>query len=244
MATVADKRRQKKGIGAQNRAGVVSAPNGDRWKGQTIRRNARRDASGSNMTPRLQTIVEKFPDVQRPEQIHALVDTLRATYDLDHAIYYALSLGGDRAGEEYGAMTYSPDWHTHYEDAGYRFSDPAVKSMLGGSLPVDWSGLDWTDRAARRLKDESIDTGVGNLRRNANQAVRDVLDHQAMPGRDVGQADLRNLARHAVGGAPHPPARPGHLRGAYGLLRPVPFAEGKGRDFNDLRRTSPGPDRP
>ncbi len=114
------------------------------------------------MTPSLQTVVEKFPDVQRPEQIHELVDAIRATYDLDHAIYYALSLGGDRAGEEYGAMTYSPDWHLHYEEAGYRFADPVVQSMLGGSLPVDWATLDWTSRIARRIKDESIDTGVGN----------------------------------------------------------------------------------
>ena len=59
-------------------------------------------------------------------------------------------------------MTYSPDWHLHYEEVGYRFTDPVVLSMVNGSLPVDWSGLDWTGRAARRLKDESIDTGIGN----------------------------------------------------------------------------------
>ena len=152
----------KKGRDAENHAWVANAQRGDRLADQPNRLTVRRDASSSNMTPRLQTVVEKFPEVQRPEQIHALIDTLRAAYDLDHAIYYALSLGGDRAGEEYGAMTYSPDWHTHYEDAGYRFSDPVVKSMLGGSLAVDWCNLDWTDRAARRLRDESVDTGIGN----------------------------------------------------------------------------------
>ena len=51
------------------------------------------------MTPSLQRVVEKFPDVRSPDQIYALVDTLRATYDLDHAIYYALLLVGTARGK-------------------------------------------------------------------------------------------------------------------------------------------------
>ncbi len=114
------------------------------------------------MSYRLQEIVEHLPKAATAEGLKRLLFKIRRSYDFDNAIYYALSLGGNRAGEEFGAMTYSPDWHLRYEEANYRFVDPTVQAMLGGFAPVDWRDLDWSDPACRRLLAESEEFKVGS----------------------------------------------------------------------------------
>ncbi len=115
------------------------------------------------MSERLQEIVELIPKAISSEGIRRLLLRMSRAYDLDHAIYYALSLGGDRAQEEFGAMTYAPEWHARYEEAGYRYVDPTVQAMLRGFAPVDWSTLDWSEPGARRFLDEAKGFDVGAM---------------------------------------------------------------------------------
>ena len=114
------------------------------------------------MTNRLQEIVEDLPERAEPEAMTRLLERLKSAYDVDNAIYYALSLGGDRAGEEFGAMTYAPEWHQRYEDVNYREVDPVVQAAAHGFAPVEWRRLDWTGRPIRRLLAEAHEFRVGN----------------------------------------------------------------------------------
>ena len=114
------------------------------------------------MNERLQSIIEMMPAIATAEQMTRFLRRFKNVYDFDNAIYYALSLGGDRAGEEFGAMTYPAAWHQRYEDVRYRDFDPVVHSALGGFAPFDWASLDWSGRPVKRLLSEASEFRVGN----------------------------------------------------------------------------------
>lgn len=116
----------------------------------------------ARMNDRIQTMVDSLPGEVDSASMSQLLDKMRATYDIDNAIYYALSMGGDRAGQEFGAMTYKEEWHQRYEDSNYRHVDPAVQAAVTGFAPVDWRNLDWTGRPVRRLLSEAHEFRVGN----------------------------------------------------------------------------------
>lgn len=118
--------------------------------------------TGTQMHHRLQSIVEAIPTVADPDDLNRLMRQIRKHYDLDNAIYYALSLGGDAAGQEFGAMTYAPAWHQRYEDVRYRDLDPVVTAASVSFAPIDWRHLDWTGRPVRRLLAEAREFRVGN----------------------------------------------------------------------------------
>jgi len=111
---------------------------------------------------RLQTIVEAIPEVADQAELNRLLRLVRSAFDLDNAIYYALSLGGDMAGREFGAMTYPSKWHERYEDVRYRDLDPVVVNSATTFVPFDWRTLDWTGRPLRRLLSEAKEFRVGN----------------------------------------------------------------------------------
>ena len=114
------------------------------------------------MHERLQSIVEAVPSITDAGTLRLFLDRVRALYDMDNCIYYALSLGGPKAGCEFGAMTYDHAWHQRYEDVRYRDCDPVVLSAVGGFAPINWNDLDWTGRPVRRLLSEAREFRVGN----------------------------------------------------------------------------------
>lgn len=81
---------------------------------------------------------------------------LRDLYGLDHVVYHWV----DSAGEQYGCGTYSDDWVQRYLDQGYLRIDPVIQGCYQRFHPVDWKRLDWTSKAAREFRRESIDYGV------------------------------------------------------------------------------------
>lgn len=114
------------------------------------------------MGDRLQSVVDSLPEVMTAEGLQRLLRRVRDAYDLDNAIYYALSLGGDLAGAEFGAMTYPEAWHRRYEDVRYRDFDPVVRAALTGFAPFDWGRLDWSARPLKRLLSEAREFRVGD----------------------------------------------------------------------------------
>lgn len=114
------------------------------------------------MSDRLQTIVESLPETEDAASLGRLLRRMRGLYDLDNAVYYALSLGGERAGEEFGAMTYDPAWHQRYEEVRYRELDPVVRAASLGFAPIEWRRLDWTGRPLKRFLSEAQEFRVGN----------------------------------------------------------------------------------
>ncbi|MEM6439664.1 MAG: LuxR family transcriptional regulator [Pseudomonadota bacterium] len=114
------------------------------------------------MDERLQSLVEETPAISSQAELTRFLRHVRRAYDLDNAIYYALSLGGEKAGEEFGAMTYPAAWHERYEDVRYRDCDPVVIASTATFAPFDWRTLDWTGRPLRRMLAEAKEFRVGN----------------------------------------------------------------------------------
>lgn len=92
------------------------------------------------------------------EQIHGLVVSLRDRFEVDHAVYHWVSADG----EQYGFGTYDPVWVKHYVDKEYLRVDPVVLGCFQRFHPVDWKTLDWTSKAARAFRKDSVDHGIGN----------------------------------------------------------------------------------
>ena len=114
------------------------------------------------MHERLQSLVEGTARIDSQAGLMRFLKQVRRAYDLDNAIYYALSLGGEKAGEEFGAMTYPMAWHERYEDVRYRDCDPVVIASTTTFAPFDWQTLDWTGRPLRRMLAEAKEFRVGN----------------------------------------------------------------------------------
>ena len=113
------------------------------------------------MSERLQSVVQAVTEATTPAGLDRLLERIRALYDVDNAVYYALSLGGAQAGREYGAATYAPEWSVRYEDAGYREVDPVVHGAVSGFVPIDWGTLDWTGKQLQRFRSEAKEHEVG-----------------------------------------------------------------------------------
>jgi DNA-binding CsgD family transcriptional regulator len=134
------------------------------------------------MSDRLNAILEKLSDLPQMEAFGDTIEAIRATYDVDHVYYYAISLGlearsrADRRiadlpeahgvlrqrGRTVAAMSYSPDWVQHYLEARYSEIDPVLQGAATSFDPVDWAELDWSEADRRGFRDEAMAFGVGN----------------------------------------------------------------------------------
>lgn len=110
-----------------------------------------------------------------------IIEAVRATYDVDHVTYYAVSLGLDardrpgasveefddveglilRTGRKLAAMSFSVDWLKWYRDAGYQESDPVLQNAAASFDPVNWTDIDWSRSDRKMFRSEAADFGVG-----------------------------------------------------------------------------------
>ncbi|MFQ5624405.1 MAG: autoinducer binding domain-containing protein [Paracoccaceae bacterium] len=107
---------------------------------------------------RLETIIANLETARSLDDLQSLIECIRDVYDVDHAIYHSVS----GTGEQYAALTYSPDWVDRYVGEDYARIDPVVTGSLRRFHPVDWKRLDWTAALARDFLHEAIGAGVGN----------------------------------------------------------------------------------
>lgn len=134
------------------------------------------------MSDRLNTILEKLTDLPQLEKFGDTIETIRATYDVDHVYYVALSLGLEarsraerrfeelpevrgvlsQSGRQLAAMSYSPEWMTRYMEAKFSDLDPVLLGASASFDPVDWAELDWSDADRRGFREEARDFGVGS----------------------------------------------------------------------------------
>lgn len=91
------------------------------------------------------------------EDVQTLIDGLRGTLAVEHAIYHIV---GD-TGDEYGAFTYDMDWVQHYTCNKYFLVDPVVQAAFQRSGPIDWRTLNWSRAEARELMGQAVQEGVG-----------------------------------------------------------------------------------
>ncbi|SEN05631.1 regulatory protein, luxR family [Loktanella fryxellensis] len=106
----------------------------------------------------LNTFLSNLESVTRLDQIQDLIVGLRDELAVDHVIYHWISVDG----QQYGFGTYDPTWAQRYQDMDYIRVDPVVLGCFQRFHPVDWKRLDWTSRAARAFRAESLTYQVGN----------------------------------------------------------------------------------
>lgn len=107
---------------------------------------------------KLQTFIEHIRKTDTREGLQRLIEVLRDTYDIDHAIYHSVNSVGD----QYAALTYDPAWVERYIDNDYARLDPVVLGALQRFHPMDWKTLDWSGRPRQQFLHEAIEAGVGN----------------------------------------------------------------------------------
>lgn len=92
------------------------------------------------------------------EQIQDLIVELRDHFQIDHIVYHWVSADG----EQFGFGTYDPKWVQHYVDQEYLRIDPVIVECLQKFHPIDWKRLDWSSKAATKMRKEAVEHGVGN----------------------------------------------------------------------------------
>lgn len=101
--------------------------------------------------------IEKLQRVQTLGELNDCVVALRDVLDVEHVVYHSVN----STGEQYAALTYSPDWVERYLAQDYARIDPVVQSCYRRFHPVQWKQLDWSGKIARNFLGEAVDNGVG-----------------------------------------------------------------------------------
>ena len=134
------------------------------------------------MTEKVQALVERLGGVNSIDQIGACIELMRAIYDVEHVVYYAVSLGQSakvvaqpvggrlstgqgfwrRDGRSLAALSYTDMWAMHYAEEGYARIDPTLAGALQSFVPVDWKAVPWDTAKRRAFLREAISAGVGN----------------------------------------------------------------------------------
>ncbi len=110
------------------------------------------------MRPHLERFIGTIQQVTTLEALQSAIVGLRDELDVEHLIYHSVN----STGQQYAALTYSPDWVNRYISEDYNRIDPVVRGCYQRFQPVDWKHLDWSGRAVRNFMGEAISAGVGH----------------------------------------------------------------------------------
>jgi DNA-binding CsgD family transcriptional regulator len=135
------------------------------------------------MTVKIERLLEVLHATGSIESLGDVINAIRDVYDIDHVIYYAISLGHqpfvlasrDEAGllskssgfwkreaASLAALTYPTDWINQYQEAGYTRTDPVIDSAMKSFVPVDWHDIAWDTPKKRAFLREAVECGIGN----------------------------------------------------------------------------------
>ncbi|MBT8425269.1 MAG: LuxR family transcriptional regulator [Silicimonas sp.] len=106
----------------------------------------------------LADFIEKLQNAETLDELNDFVVGLRDVLDVEHVIYHSVK----STGQQYAALTYTPQWVSRYLEMDYARIDPVVQSCYRRFHPVEWKQLDWSGKAARNFMGEAADSGVGN----------------------------------------------------------------------------------
>ena len=106
----------------------------------------------------LESYIEQLQRVETLGELNDQVVALRDTLGVEHVVYHSVN----STGEQYAALTYSPEWVQHYLNEDYTRIDPVVQACYRRFHPIDWKHLDWTSKNVKNFHGEAIDSGIGN----------------------------------------------------------------------------------
>lgn len=110
------------------------------------------------MKQRRVQILETLACASTGDAFQAAVLALRDSLGIDHLAYHWV----DARREAFGGGTYSRIWTERYRARRYLRIDPVVIGCFQRFQPADWKRMDWSSRAARALRADSIAHGVGS----------------------------------------------------------------------------------
>lgn len=106
----------------------------------------------------LEGFIEKLQRVRSLDELNDCVVSLRDILNVEHVVYHSVN----STGEQYAALTYSPEWVEQYLEKDYARLDPVVQACYRRFHPVLWKKLDWSGKAVRTFLGEAIGNGIGN----------------------------------------------------------------------------------
>ena len=105
-----------------------------------------------------ESFLERLKRSRTLDDLNHEIISLRDLFGVRHVIYHSVN----SIGQQYAALTYSPEWVARYLEQDYARIDPVVLACLNRFQPVDWKALDWSSKAAREFLKEAIEYGVGH----------------------------------------------------------------------------------
>lgn len=111
-----------------------------------------------DMTQKITRFLERVTEVDNESQLQTLVEHFCDIYDLEHAVYHAVSA----TGKPSVAFTYGLEWAVQYEQQEYWRDDPVIRGAYTSFAPLDWKRLDWTTKRSQQFLGEALSSGVGN----------------------------------------------------------------------------------
>lgn len=106
-------------------------------------------------------LAETIDEIRETERIPHILGDIARLYDLKTVAYLATSSARLLDTEPYIAVTYSPEWVTHYKTQGYLFIDPVIREGFNRLMPIDWRDFDKSGVRTRRFLGEAADFGLG-----------------------------------------------------------------------------------
>ena len=106
----------------------------------------------------LEAFIERMQQAETLESLNDEIVALRDVFEVEHLVYHSVN----STGEQYAALTYSPEWVAQYMKEDFARIDPVVQGCYRRFHPVDWKRLDWSGKGTREFLGQAIDSGVGN----------------------------------------------------------------------------------
>lgn len=110
------------------------------------------------MKEKLEGLISGLQQATTHAELQQSIVRLRDLYEVEHVVYHSVN----RAGQQYAALTYKPEWVDRYIEMDYARIDPVVQGCYQRFHPVDWKRLDWSGKSVRSFMGEALDAGVGN----------------------------------------------------------------------------------
>ena len=100
----------------------------------------------------LEDFIDRLQGARTHEDLNACVVSIRDVLDVEHVVYHSVN----STGEQYAALTYSPEWVEQYLAQDFARIDPVVLACYRRFHPVQWKQLDWSGKATRTFQRCSV----------------------------------------------------------------------------------------
>lgn len=106
--------------------------------------------------------VEAFKPAISVASTHAELQAIAESICNETGLQHLMFNSANMSGSPLFFGTYGMRWITRYLEMQYYRNDPVVQACYRSFDPVNWNQLDWSPRPAARLRNDSLEHGVGS----------------------------------------------------------------------------------